>query len=156
MEDFNYIIGREHVDPDNGLVYTTIQIRKHERFIAADRRLSTAPKGRVEVIHALDVAGYAEPAPACPPLAAVRVSARMGCAEPAAPYISPTSASGCVTARKSKPGQDHVSTVSAHKARGKAQQFGTLKEAPGSPIVYTADSGPPWSSSRNIPPRLNN
>ena len=61
IEDFNYLIGKEHVDPENGLVYITVQIRKHGRFIAADRRLASSPKGQLEAIHALDVASYTEP-----------------------------------------------------------------------------------------------
>ena len=170
VEDFNYLIGREHVDPDNGLVYTTIQIRKHGRFIAADRRLSAAPMGRVEAIHALDVVGYAEPAPACSSLAAVSIGARMGRVEPT-PFVRHTVVAEGINARKSRPGPGSISssrqrvpTISAETAPGKlklspspkAQRLGTPREAPGSPIIYTADSGPQWSSSRNIPPRLNN
>jgi hypothetical protein len=169
VEDFKYLIGREHVDPENGLVYTTIQIRKHGRFIAADRRLSAAPMGRVEAIHALDVVGYAEPAPACSSSAAVRITDRMGRNEPA-PCVRPPGPSVRVTA-PNKPGPGSTSssrqsapTISAETApvtlkvrpSPKAQRLGTLREAPGSPIVYTADSGPPWSSSRSIPQRLSN
>ena len=169
VEDFNYLIGREHVDPDNGLVYTTIQIRKHGRFIAADRRLSAAPMGRVEAIHALDVVGYAEPAPACS-LAAVSVGARMGRVEPA-PFVRHTVVAEGINAHKSRPGQgsilssrQRVPTISAETApvtlkvspSPKAQRLGTPREAPGSPIVYTAESGPPWSSSRSTPQRLSN
>jgi hypothetical protein len=94
----------------------------------------------------------------------------MGGAE-LAPFVSHPVAAVSVNARKPRPGQDstsssrqRVSTVSAQTAPGtlkvspssKAQQLGTPREAPGSPIIYTADSGPQWSSSRNIPPRLNN
>ena len=157
IEDFNYLIGREHVDPDNGLVYTTIGIRKHGRFIAADRRLSAAPSGRIEAIHALDVVSYAEPAPpACSSAAAVSVRARMGQSEPA-PCVRPPGPAVRVTAREPKPGPDstsssrqRVSTISAETTPGTPK----MSRSPNAPIIYTADSGPPWSTSRNIPPRL--
>jgi len=161
IEDFNFLIGREHVDPDNGLVYTTIGIRKHGRFIAADRRLSAAPMGKVEAIHALDVVGYAKPAPACSSSAAVRISATMGKAKPS-PSVSHPVAAVRVSACKPRPG-DSSYPVTAQTTPGtpkispssEAKRFGTPREAPGSPvIIYTADSGPPWSPSRNIPPRL--
>jgi len=85
--------------------------------------------------------------------------------------VSHTVVAEGINARKSRPGQGSISssrqrvpTISAETAPGKlklspspkAQRLGTPREAPGSPIIYTADSGPQWSSSRNIPPRLNN
>ena len=62
MEDFKYLIGKEHVDPENGLLYVTVRIRKHGRFIAVDRRLAASPTGKLEAIHALDVASSPQPA----------------------------------------------------------------------------------------------
>jgi hypothetical protein len=68
IEDFKYLIGKEHIDPENGLLYVTVGIRKHGRIIAVDRRLAASPKGKLEAIHALDVASYQKPALAVSPL----------------------------------------------------------------------------------------
>ena len=58
IEDFNYLIGKDHVDPENGLLYVTDRIRMHGRFIAVDRRLAASPKGKLEAIHAVDVVAF--------------------------------------------------------------------------------------------------
>ena len=63
VEDFQYLIGTEHIDPDNQLKYKTIAIRRYGNKIAADRRLVGSEAGRIEAIHALDVAAMTDSTP---------------------------------------------------------------------------------------------
>ena len=73
--------------------------------------------GKVEAIHALDVVGYAKPAPACSSSAAVRVSATMGKAKPS-PSVSHPVAAVSISACKTRPGQDITPTVTAQTTPG--------------------------------------
>ena len=61
VEEFKYLIGTQHIDPDDGLQYTVKCIRRYRGNIVVDRVLSCdIGKSRVSVdtLYALDVASY--------------------------------------------------------------------------------------------------
>lgn len=58
VEDFGQLIGTSPIDDENGLEYTVIAVRKHEKYIVADRILK-AGGGKSDPIFALVVNGGA-------------------------------------------------------------------------------------------------
>jgi hypothetical protein len=134
IEDFNYLIGREHIDPDNGLTYIVVQIRQHGRFVAADRRLAASPKGKLAAIHALDIAGYKIPTYKS------TMSTLKG--SPAPPANRPVNAPTRAT-----------STLKDSPAPPANRPANTLRPNSTPPIIYTYDTGPP-SLQPKAAPRL--
>jgi len=63
VEDFEYLIGTTHIDPEDNLEYTSVRVRKHGRYIAIDRRLTNSKSSPTEAIHALDIAKLTKTTP---------------------------------------------------------------------------------------------
>jgi Reverse transcriptase (RNA-dependent DNA polymerase) len=63
VEDFEYLIGTTHIDPEDNLEYTSVRVRKHGRYIAIDRRLTNSINSPTEAIHALDIAKLTKTTP---------------------------------------------------------------------------------------------
>jgi len=58
VEDFIHLLGTTHVDPDDGMQYRVIAIRKSKGLIVVDRTLSNGHGNRIDTIHALDIDSY--------------------------------------------------------------------------------------------------
>ena len=58
IEDFNYLLGTKHRDPDDGFEYIVKAIRKHRGLIVVDRQLVGSTSKKYDTIHALDIKKY--------------------------------------------------------------------------------------------------
>jgi hypothetical protein len=63
VQDFQYLIGTDHRDPDDGLMYRVIAVRKSKGLIVVDRQLAGSENGNYDTIHARDIAQYYEASP---------------------------------------------------------------------------------------------
>jgi hypothetical protein len=58
VEAFQYLVDTEHRDPDDGLIYRVISVRKAKGLIVVDRQLAGSDNGTYDTIHARDIAKY--------------------------------------------------------------------------------------------------
>ena len=58
VEDFNYLLGTKHIDPDDGFEYIVRAVRKAKGLIVVDRQLSGSTSKKYDTIHALDIQRY--------------------------------------------------------------------------------------------------
>lgn len=57
-EDFNYLLGTKHRDPDDGFEYIVRAVRKAKGLIVVDRQLLGSTSRKYDTIHALDIEKY--------------------------------------------------------------------------------------------------
>lgn len=58
VEDFEYLLGTVHRDPDDGFKYSVVAVRKYKGLIVVDRKLLGSKTKKYDTIHALDVEQY--------------------------------------------------------------------------------------------------
>ena len=61
VNDFTYLVGTRHIDPDDGIEYTVKCVRQYRGQIVADRVLASDvanPRAAIDTVHALDIQSY--------------------------------------------------------------------------------------------------